>query len=157
MRDLVVFLAAATIVLTLVLNGIPLPWLIRKLHAPSDAVGLPEEERRRAREIWRARAIAAVRAAAGRPARDDTRDFAAAADSPLPGQDHAARGRARRGRETAEDVSAARQLRLVGIAADRDRLYQLHDRNAINDETLRVIEEELDEREILSLASALRG
>ena len=31
-RDLVVFLAAATIILTLALNGFPLPWIIRKLE-----------------------------------------------------------------------------------------------------------------------------
>lgn len=43
MRDLVAFLAAATIILTLALNGITLPWLSRKLQAPSDAIGLPEE------------------------------------------------------------------------------------------------------------------
>ena len=42
-RELVVFLAAATIILTLLLNGIPLPWLIRTLQPLSEAAGLPEE------------------------------------------------------------------------------------------------------------------
>ena len=35
-RDLVVFLAAATIILTLALNGVPLPWLIRRFELAAD-------------------------------------------------------------------------------------------------------------------------
>jgi CPA1 family monovalent cation:H+ antiporter len=91
-RELVVFLAAATIILTLFYSGIPLPWLIRKLHAPSEAAGQPEENRAR--------------------------------------------------------VEVAR----AGIAAIAPRISQL-----VNDETLRIIEEELDEREMLSSAEPLRG
>jgi hypothetical protein len=45
----------------------------------------------------------------------------------------------------------------VAIAAERECLYRLHAQNAINDETLRLIEEELDEREMLSSAGPLRG
>ena len=57
----------------------------------------------------------------------------------------------------AEHISTARHLRLVAIDAERECLYRLHAQNAINDETLRIIEEELDEREMLSSASPLRG
>ena len=57
----------------------------------------------------------------------------------------------------AEHISTARHLRLVAIEAERECLYRLHAQNAINDETLRIIEEELDEREMLSSASPLRG
>jgi len=48
-------------------------------------------------------------------------------------------------------------LRLVGIKAERDCLYRLHAQGTVNDETLRIIEEELDEREMLSSAEPLRG
>jgi CPA1 family monovalent cation:H+ antiporter len=152
MRDLVVFLAAATIVLTLALNGIPLPWLIRKLHAPSDAVGLPEENAARA-EIARA-GIAAVEPALADP---EARNFARQLIHRYEGKITLREGERGAAESKAEHISAARQLRLVGIAAERESLYRLHEQNAINDETLRVIEEELDEREILSSASALRG
>lgn len=58
---------------------------------------------------------------------------------------------------TAEGVATARELRLVAIAAERKKLYRLHTQDAINDEALRIIEEELDERELLFSADALRG
>jgi NhaP-type Na+/H+ or K+/H+ antiporter len=45
-RDLVVFLAAATIILTLALNGMPLPWIIRKLAIDSDEGAAAEEHAR---------------------------------------------------------------------------------------------------------------
>jgi NhaP-type Na+/H+ or K+/H+ antiporter len=45
-RDLVVFLAAATIILTLALNGLPLPWMIRKLALDSDDQPLTRSTRR---------------------------------------------------------------------------------------------------------------
>jgi hypothetical protein len=54
-------------------------------------------------------------------------------------------------------ISTARQLRLAAIDAEPDRLYKLHAQNTINDQTMRIIEVELDEREILSSASPLRG
>ncbi|MBK7276899.1 MAG: hypothetical protein IPI08_10200 [Betaproteobacteria bacterium] len=57
----------------------------------------------------------------------------------------------------AEHISGARQLRLAGIQAERDCLHRLHAQTVINDETLRLLEEELDEREMLSSADALRG
>ena len=58
---------------------------------------------------------------------------------------------------TAEHIAAARLLRLAAIEAERECLYRLHARNDINDETMRLIEEELDQREILSSATPLRG
>ncbi|MBK7276900.1 MAG: cation:proton antiporter [Betaproteobacteria bacterium] len=73
-RDLVVFLAAATIVLTLALNGIPLPWLIRKLQPPADDEDAREES---AARVALARAgIAAVQSVLAQRADDQGRDFA---------------------------------------------------------------------------------
>jgi NhaP-type Na+/H+ or K+/H+ antiporter len=57
-RDLVVFLAAATILLTLALNGVPLPWIIGKLALDHEEDAAREESAARA-EIARA-AIGAV-------------------------------------------------------------------------------------------------
>jgi hypothetical protein len=51
----------------------------------------------------------------------------------------------------------ARQLRLAAIHAERERLHELHAADAINDEILRVIESELDERELISSTSVDRG
>ena len=48
-------------------------------------------------------------------------------------------------------------VRLAAIGAERQRLHELHAADTINDETLRIIEEELDERELVSMISVDRG
>jgi monovalent cation/hydrogen antiporter len=153
-RELVVFLAASTIVLTLLLNGIPLPWLIRRLHAPSEAAGLPEENAARA-ELARA-GIAALQPALATLADPQERRFADALVRRYEDK-IALREGGPAAFATAAHTVQARRLRLAGIAAERARLDQLHAEGAINDETLRLIEEELDERELLSSADPLRG
>ena len=57
----------------------------------------------------------------------------------------------------AERIAAARQLRLDGIAAERARLLELLKADEINDETARLIEEELDERELVTSADPDKG
>jgi CPA1 family monovalent cation:H+ antiporter len=154
-RDLVVFLAAATIVLTLILNGIPLPWLIRTLRPPSDAAGLPEEN---AARVAIARAgIAAVAPLLATLADPDEHAFALQMIHRYEDKIALREGGPGVAAARAERISIARHLRLVAIGAERECLYRLHAQNAINDETLRIIEEELDEREVLSSASPLRG
>jgi len=155
MRDLVVFLAAATIILTLALNGIPLPWLIRKPQAPSDALGLPEEN---AARVAIARAgIAAVQPTLATLVDAEERAFALQLIHRYESKIALREGVPSAIAQSAEHISTARRLRIAGIAAERDCLNRLHAQNTINDETLRIIEEELDEREMLSSASPLRG
>jgi CPA1 family monovalent cation:H+ antiporter len=154
-RELVVFLAGATIVLTLLLNGIPLPWLIRRLHPRSEAEGLPEENAARV-AIARAGIAALQPVLAGLSDGEDRtfvqglirryEDKIALRES----APEAASGKAAR-------IVRARGLRLQGIAAERECLHRLHAEARINDETMRVIEEELDEREMLNLAEPMRG
>ena len=151
-RELVVFLAATTIMLTLALNGIPLPWLIRKLHPPSDAVGLPEENAARV-ELARA-GIAAVTPALSDPR---TRRYAEDLIHRYEGKIALRESAPGVAEDKAARIARARHLRLVGIQAERECLYRLHAKNAINDETLLTIEQELDEREMLSTVSPLRG
>jgi CPA1 family monovalent cation:H+ antiporter len=153
-RELVVFLAAATIILTLLLNGIPLPWIIRRLHPRSVAADLPEENAARA-ELARA-GIAAVQPALDAAADAEERSFVRALIHRYEGK-IALREDAAHAASQAAHIVAARRLRLAGIRAERERLYQLHAAGEINDDTLRVIEAELDEREILSLAEPTRG
>ena len=153
-RELVIFLAASTIILTLVLNGIPLPWLIARLHPRSEAEGLPEENAARG-ELARA-GIAALQPALAGLAEEEDRQFVQGLIRRY--EDKIA---LRQGGPSAVAKAAhivlARRLRLAGIVAERERLLQLHAEGAINDETLRVIEEELDEREMMSSADPLRG
>jgi CPA1 family monovalent cation:H+ antiporter len=151
-RELVVFLAAATIVLTLALNGIPLPWIIRKLHPHSESAGMPEENAARA-ELARA-GIAAVEPALANP---DLRSFAEQLIHRYQSKIALREGDPDLAMAKAGRIATARSLRLAGIQAEREHLYRLHAQSEINDETLRVIEEELDQREMLSLATPMRG
>jgi len=57
----------------------------------------------------------------------------------------------------ATHITLRRHLRLAAIRAERERLHELHAADAINDETLRTIEAELDERELISSTSVNRG
>ncbi|MEO8410583.1 MAG: Na+/H+ antiporter [Propionivibrio sp.] len=154
-RDLVVFLAAATIILTLAFNGAPLPWLIRKLSIDSGEENLQEERAARA-EIARA-ALAAV----GLVARDltDPEDiaFAEGLSRRYEGKVELLEGDAGHASQRASHIALRRKLRLAAINAERQRLHEIHARDAINDESLRTIEEELDGRELVSSISVDRG
>jgi hypothetical protein len=50
-----------------------------------------------------------------------------------------------------------RQLRLAAIEAERTRLHELRAADTINDEVQRIIEAELDERELLAASALVRG
>ena len=50
-----------------------------------------------------------------------------------------------------------RQLRLAAIEAERTRLHELRVADTINDEVQRIIEAELDERELLAASALIRG
>jgi len=154
-RDLVVFLAAATIILTLALNGIPLPWIIRKLAIESDEGAAAEEHVARA-EIARA-AIGAVKLRASDLSDAEDRFFAEQLVHRYEGKLELLEGDSRHASLRASHIARRRQLRLAAIHAERERLHELHAADAINDEILRVIETELDERELISSTSVDRG
>lgn len=154
-RDLVVFLAAATIVLTLALNGVPLPWLIRKLAVNSSEDNLQEEHAARA-EIARA-AIAAVAVAARDVSDPEDLAFAQQLTGRYQGKVELLEGDPAQASLRGSHIALRRRLRLAGIRAERQRLHELHTSDAINDESLRIIEAELDERELVASMSVDRG
>ncbi len=154
-RDLVVFLAAATIILTLGLNGVPLPWIIRRLNLPGDDMYTREEAMART-ELAKAGALQVELGLRTLVQPEDVlfanqllREYGGRME--LHSGDHShAQARALR-------VFARRQLRLGAIAAERARLRELRADNVINDETQRVIEVELDEREMLAASPIVRS
>ena len=154
-RDLVVFLAAATIILTLALNGVPLPWIIRKLEVRDDPEGALEENAARA-EIARA-AMAVVRPVAEKATDPEDKAFANALLSRYEGKVELRELVPEAAALRAAHIAAARQLRLAAIAAEREQLDELLKADTINDETACLIEEELDERELVSSADPERG
>lgn len=154
-RDLVVFLAAATIILTLAFNGVPLPWIIRKLALDGEEEYAREESAARA-EIARA-AIGAVALRATSLADAEDVSFAQQLVRRYEGKLELLEGDTRHASLRATHIALRRQLRLAAILAERERLHELHAADAINDETLRLIESELDERELISSTSVDRG
>jgi NhaP-type Na+/H+ or K+/H+ antiporter len=154
-RELVVFLAASTIILTLAVNGVSLPWFIRRLHAPSYGRSRREEEAARA-ELARA-GIAALEPLIPTLDHPGTQAFAAMQIQRYRSKIVLHEGSPEAAAAKAEHIAASRDVRLRAIAAERECLYRLHAADQINEETLLVIEEELDERERLSLTEATRG
>jgi CPA1 family monovalent cation:H+ antiporter len=154
-RDLVVFLAAATILLTLALNGVPLPWIIGKLALDHEEDAAREESTARA-EIARA-AIGAVALTARNLSDPEDVSFAAQLAHRYEGKLELLEGDAENASLRATHIALRRHLRLAAIHAERARLHELHAADAINDETLRTIEAELDERELISSTRVNRG
>jgi CPA1 family monovalent cation:H+ antiporter len=154
-RDLVVFLAAATIILTLGLNGLTLPWIIPRLNAKDDPQGPIEEAHARV-ELAKA-AISVVQPALDRLDQEEDRAFARALLARYQGKVDLRESPPDLAARRAERIGAARQLRLDGIAAERARLDELLKADKINDETARLIEEELDERELVTSADPDKG
>ena len=151
-RDLLIFLAASTIVLTLVLNGLTLPLLVRAFGVQRDRSA---ERDRRVAEIAIAQAgIAAIErelSKLSRPeeaarARDLLAAYARRADR------HTAN--AERAVALADAQATEQRLMLLGLEAERRELYALRDAGTINDETLREIETRLDSVEIYATGAA---
>jgi CPA1 family monovalent cation:H+ antiporter len=154
-RDLVVFLAAAIIILTLVLNGLALPVIIPRLRFRDEAEG-PIEEANARKELAKA-AILALQPAIARLDNDEDRSFGRALISRYEGKIALREGSPAAAAVRAERIATARHLRLAGIAAERTRLDELLREERINDETARLIEEELDERELVTSADPDKG
>lgn len=154
-RELVVFLAASTIVLTLLLNGLPLPWLLRRLQAPIDMEGTLEESA--ARVAVAQAGIQAVQALLPELEEPGQRAFVQQLIHRYESKVKLRESPPDQAADQARRIGNARALRRVGIDAERDCLHRLHAQHTINDETVRLIEQELDEREIVSSADPQRG
>lgn len=146
-RDLLVFLAASAILLTLTINGLSLPLLVRALNLPGDDGAARD---RHAAEIAVARAATAAL----------EQEIVALTD---PEDIAHARGLAERYSARVDELAdtsragdheqrseLTRRLMLVAMEAQRRELYTLRDAGSINDETLRDIESRLDNAELVA-------
>jgi Na+/H+ antiporter len=143
-RNLIVFLTFSVILVTLVVQGLTLPPLIRALGLAGTG-GLNEEEKKEAR---RKMVIAALEHIKTRRADDDTHHLTAAYQdavarykrrlAAITGQNYADHGID--SEDHAHFVELTRQL----LRIERDTAVQLRDQGRINDEVLRQLERELD-------------
>jgi hypothetical protein len=149
-RDLIVLLAGTTIVLTLCINGLTLPTIIRMLNLPRD--GAAEREERIARHAMAQAAAAAMRAAIGRARKPGDVAYAQRLLADYEKQMRRQSANADHRAEFESIDADERRLRRSALAAERGELRSLRDTSVINDETLRTIEAEIDHAESLLAA-----
>jgi CPA1 family monovalent cation:H+ antiporter len=153
-RDLVIFLAGATIVLTLVLNAITLPLFIRLFGLRGD--GTAEREERAARLATAQAAIDVLQREL--PKLSNPKEVAQAQrlmelyERRL--HFHSANADRRAALETV--LAGEQRLALAALEAERAELLSLRDTDVINEETLRTIQADLDHAESLVSAGPAR-
>ena len=149
-RELIILLAASVIVVTLLVNALTLPWLIRWLGIRGDSSA--EREERAARLATAQAAAAAIRQQLPRLSSPGERAYASGliAEYERQVQRHSANAQRRLQVDAIRD--AERRLRLAALHAERAELMQLRETDIINDEVLRTIQTELDHAESLVAA-----
>jgi CPA1 family monovalent cation:H+ antiporter len=149
-RDLILFVTFGVIVVTLIGQGLILPSIVRRLALPHDA----EDERRRENEAELVARLEALKVAQGRVERlaadgDTAPDVLAILRVR---QEHRAGQLPKNLADGLAAVTAAADVRLDLIAAEREYIYRLLQDGQITDEARRRIERELDLEEA-SIAS----
>jgi CPA1 family monovalent cation:H+ antiporter len=141
-RELIILLAASVIIVTLLVNGMTLPWLIRWLDIRGDRIA--EREERAARIATAQAGIESLRKQLSRLKSPEETAFA----NSLLGQyeQRLQRYSANAERKGMLDAQHATQRRiwLATIAAERAELMQMRETDAINDEVLRHLQVDLD-------------
>jgi CPA1 family monovalent cation:H+ antiporter len=141
-RELIILLAASVIVVTLVVNGMTLPLLIRWLDIRGDRIA--EREERAARIATAQAAIESLRKRLPRLNNSEETAFA----NSLLGQyeQRLQRYSANAERKNLLDAQHATQRRiwLAAIAAERAELMHMRETDIINDEVLRRLQVDLD-------------
>ena len=143
-RNLIIFLTFSVIFVTLVVQGLTLPPLVRALGFPSTEERNEEEESARRQMIQ----AALAHLAASRKAHEN--EFAAVYDDLETHYGHRLHAIAGEETEEAEDSANHRKhTELVRelLAVERQTAVRLRNENRINDDTLRQLEHELDLRD----------
>ena len=152
-RDLLIFLASSVIVLTLVVNGLTLPLLIRWLGVTGDDIN--EREARAARIAAAHAAIAELRSRMDHQESAAEREFTMRLIDEY--QQRVREVKAQVGEEEQDVVPRLAfegSIRLAAVAAERAELHALRDNRRINEQVLFVIQEELDLLEAALLVPA---
>jgi len=144
-RDLLIFLATSVIVFTLVVNGLSLPWLIRRMRV--DDAGSMIREERSARLAVSQAAIDALTQQLDYQATSADREFTNALIGEYALRIRHADDTTRSDAAVTQRIAAERAVRLYAIAAERKTLHALRDAHTINEQTMFAIQRELDFRE----------
>jgi CPA1 family monovalent cation:H+ antiporter len=146
-RSLIIFLTFAVILVTLVLQGLTLPFVIRLLGLRPDGGDSKEEASARLKSARAGLArLDELSEHAWAPSHlvKDLRETYTHRTHRLSGDKHGDHGDQDR-----KDAEAYRRLRLEMIAAERAEVIRLRDENAIGDDVLRRVQQDLDLEEVL--------
>jgi CPA1 family monovalent cation:H+ antiporter len=146
-RSLIIFLTFTVILATLVLQGLTLPFVIRRLGLRPDGEANKEEARARLKSARAGLArLNELTDHDGTPSDlvKDLREKYTHRTHRLSGDTHGEHGDQDR-----KDAEAYRRLRLEMIAAERAEVIRLRDENDIGDEVLRRVQQDLDLEEVL--------
>jgi monovalent cation/hydrogen antiporter len=149
-RDMIVFLSASVIVVTLVLQGMTLPLVIKWLKVGGDDLSLREEHLARV-ETARA-AIERIRSALVPDTSALDQEYAARLIAEYEERVLMLDGEDAQRVTVTERNGADQRIRLAAISAERAELIRLRNGRKINEEAFRVVERDLDNGE-----AALRG
>ncbi|RJG00375.1 hypothetical protein [Noviherbaspirillum sedimenti] len=145
-RDLAIFLATAVILVTMVTASIALRRLLRGLELPEETAELQEEDL--ARRHAASAAIAAIERAQQRLPHDaasaDIHTQAAARVIGLYQRRVAGSGGEREAAQLHKADQAERALRLAGLGAEREEIFNLARQSRISDATSRKLVREID-------------
>ena len=144
-RDLLIFLATSVIVFTLVVNGLTLPWLIRRMRVTDDGTMVREE--RSARVAVSQSAIDVLTEQLKHQDKIADREFTNALIGEYALRIQHADDTTRSDSAVSNRIAAERAMRLYALAAERRTLHALRDTHQINEQTLFAIQRELDFRE----------
>ena len=144
-RDLLIFLATSVIVFTLVVNGLTLPLLMRRMRVTDDGSLIREE--RSARVAVSQSAIQVLSEQLPHQEEIVDREFTNALIGEYALRIQHADDTTRADSAVSSRIAAERALRLYALAAERRTLHALRDAHKINEHTLFAIQRELDFRE----------
>jgi CPA1 family monovalent cation:H+ antiporter len=138
-RDLIVFLTFVVIAVTLVVQGLSMPVLIRRLKLAEDVS--TREEHRRARTAMGNAALATIDRIAAQ------QDASAELIARLKIEFTERMSAVEQGHEAGTEAALAKVIRLAAIKSERQELIRVWRESQISDEVLHHLEEELDYEE----------
>jgi monovalent cation/hydrogen antiporter len=144
-RDMILFLSASVIVVTLVVQGMTLPLVIKWLKIGGDDIHLREEHL--ARVATARAAIERVRSALSPDTTALDQEYAARLIAEYEERVLMLDGEDAQRVTVTERNGADRRIRLAALSAERSELLRLRNARTINEESFRVVERDLDNSE----------
>ncbi len=154
-RDLIILLAASVIIVTLLVNGLSLPLVIRWLKIRGDSIA--EREERAARIATAQAATDELRKHLPRLKAPEEIAFANGLLSQYQHRLDRYSANAERRHRLDATYDSQRRLWLTAVNAERAELMQMHAADEINDEVLRLLQGDIDIEEALIVGAGKRA